>query len=611
MGRAVAASALLALAAGTGLNAAEGDRAASFRSDVEPILADFCYECHGAGTATASVSFDEFKSDAELLGAREVWWKAFKQLRSGLMPPRNHERPSADQTRRILDWIKSAVFEIDPRDPNPGQVTIRRLNRTEYRNTVRDLLGVEFDAHAEFPPDEGAHGFDNLGDAQTMSPLLLEKYIAAAKSIVAQAVPTVAGVAPERTIEGASFRAAVQEADTAGMEEANRRGAGTQGQGDLTLSFYQPASVVGHVTAEQAGDYQLVVHLSANEKYVDGVFDYNKCRLAFQVDGRVLLEREFTRQEGKSFDFDFDQAWEAGEHELKFDLTPLTPDEKQTRSLSLRIKSVTLRGPMGKEHWVRPQGYERFFPRDVPEDPAARRQYASDVLQGFAARAFRRPVDAQTVERLSALAESIYGREGQTFEAGVAGAMTAVLASPRFLFREEAVEPNPPARYPLVDEHSLASRLSYFLWSTMPDDELFRLAAERRLRENLADQVRRMLADPRSGQFVRNFVGQWLQARDIDSVNINAFAVLSREEKPDPEAERRRARFRELRGKPADSLTEAEKNELEEARKSFFSSRGRFRRFELDGELRRAMRQETEMLLAHVVEQDRSLLELI
>ncbi|HEV3007352.1 MAG TPA: DUF1592 domain-containing protein [Pirellulales bacterium] len=617
--RAVAASALFALAAGTGLNAAEGDRAASFRNDVNPILAQFCHECHGEGTATADVSFDDFKSDEELLGARERWWKAFKQLRAGLMPPRDHERPSAEETRRILDWIKTAVFEIDPRDPDPGQVTIRRLNRAEYRNTIRDLLGVEFDAQAEFPPDEGAHGFDNLGDAQTMSPLLLEKYIAAAKSIVARAVPTVAGVAPEKAIDGASFRPIARRGDDegaagAGPDAAAPNGAGsqsTQGKGDVTLSFYQPASVVAQVAAEHAAAYQLVVHLSANEKYVDGVFDYNKCRLTFQVDGQVLLEREFSRQEGKSFDFDFDQAWEAGEHELKFDLTPLTPDEKQTRSLSLRIKSVTVRGPMGKEHWVRPQNYERFFARDVPDDPAGRRQYASEILRGFATRAFRRPVDAQTVERLAALAESIDGREGQTFEAGVAGAMTAVLASPRFLFREEAVEADPPARYALVDEHSLASRLSYFLWSTMPDEELFRRAAERKLRENLADQVKRMLADPRSGQFVRNFVGQWLQARDIDSVNINAFAILSREEKPDPEAERRRARFRELRGKPADSLTEAEKSELEEARKSFFSSRGRFRRFELDGELRRAMRQETEMLFAHVVEQDRSLLELI
>jgi hypothetical protein len=582
-------------------NAAAVDRAATFRTDVEPILAQFCGECHGGGTVTAEIAFDEFKSDAELLGHRELWWKAYKQLRAELMPPREHERPSAGQTQRILDWINTAVFEIDPSDPDPGLVTIRRLSRTEYRNTVRDLLGVEFDAHAAFPPDEGANGFDNLGDAQTMSPLLLEKYIAAAKSIVAQAVPTAPGVALERTIDGASFREDAQEPDNAGA----------QGNGDLSLSFYQPASVVARVSLEHAGTYQLIVHLSAHEKYVDGVFDYNKCRLTFQVDGRALLEKEFTRQESKSFDFDFERTWEAGEHELRFDVTPRTPDEKQTRSLSLRIKSVTVRGPMSKEFWVRPKNYERFFTRDAPDDSAERRQYASELLQGFAAMAYRRPVDAQTVDRLAALAESAYSRPGQSFEAGVADAMTAVLASPRFVFREEAIEPDPRAKYPLIDEHSLASRLSYLLWSTMPDDELLRLAAERKLRANLTAQVKRMLADPRSNQLVKNFVGQWLQARDIESVNINTFAVLSREEKPDPEAERRRARFRELRGKPAETLTEAEKNEWEEARKAFFASRGRFRQFELDGELRRAMRQETDLLFSHIVEQDRSLLDLI
>ena len=127
--------------------------------------------------------------------------------------------------------------------------------------------------------------------------------------------------------------------------------------------------------------------------------------------------------------------------------------------------------------------------------------------------------------------------EGQTFEAGVAQAMAAVLTSPRFLFREEGVEPGSTGRYPLVDEYALASRLSYFLWSSMPDDELFRLAGEHKLRENLQAQVDRMLADPRSAEFIRNFVGQWLQARDIETVLINAPAVIARDQAPDPEAE--------------------------------------------------------------------------
>ena len=189
--------------------------------------------------------------------------------------------------------------------------------------------------------------------------------------------------------------------------------------------------------------------------------------------------------------------------------------------------------------------------------------------------------------------------------------MAAVLTSPRFLFREEDAEPGSSPRYPFVDEYALASRLSYFIWSSMPDAELIRLAREHKLREKLRAQVDRMLADSRSAEFIRNFVGQWLQARDIESVIINTFAVISRDQIPDPEAEKRRARFRELTRKPPEKLSEAEKKELQEARTAFFGSFRRFREFELTGDLRRAMRRETEMYFEHVVRQDRPLLELL
>ena len=240
-----------------------------------------------------------------------------------------------------------------------------------------------------------------------------------------------------------------------------------------------------------------------------------------------------------------------------------------------------------------------------------RRRYARELLRRFATRAFRRPVDEATVDRLAALAERASAQGGATFEAGIAQAITAILASPRFLFREEDIEPGSSERYPLIDEYALASRLSYFLWSSMPDDELFRLAGEHRLRKDLSAQVKRMLADPRSDEFVRNFVGQWLQARDIETVVINAFAVIGRDAAPDPEADRRRARFRELNGKPTDQLTDAEKKELETVRSSLFRGFRRFREFDLTRDLRRAMRRETEMLFEYIVHNDRSLLELL
>jgi hypothetical protein len=200
---------------------------------------------------------------------------------------------------------------------------------------------------------------------------------------------------------------------------------------------------------------------------------------------------------------------------------------------------------------------------------------------------------------------------GQTFESGIGRAMTAVLASPRFLFREEQADAGSPGAHPSIDQYSLASRLSYFFWSSMPDDELFQLAGQQKLRENLAAQVKRLQSDSRSKEMTRHFLGQWLQARDIDSVNINAFAVMSRDEKADPEMDRRRARFRELRQKNFSDLTAEEKTELEDARKAFSSGFRRFSQYELNGELRRAMRQETEMLFEYILREDRSLLELL
>jgi hypothetical protein len=590
--------------------AAEAESAARFRTKVEPVLDRFCSGCHGGGSSRGGVTFDPAETTA-LLENRDLWWKTLKMLRAGMMPPKGKPRPTHEQIAAVEDWIKFSAFGIDPKNPDPGRVTLRRLNRTEYRNTVRELLGVEFNATAEFPADDTGHGFDTIGDVLTISPLLLEKYITAAKSIVALAVPTEPRVPAEKRISGQRFVAS----SVGGLTPPKPPGADGKPSrvrdGSLSLSYYKPATVVHELRVEHSGRYQLVLDLSAHETYIDGRFDYNKCRLVFKSGDQVLLTQEFSRQGGKPYRFEFEQEWKAGQQVFTLELQPLTPKEKQVRSLNLRVNALTVRGPMAKEHWVRPAKYERFFPGTVPEGPAERREYTRKLLRKFAGRAYRRPVDDETVERLLRLAEATAAKPGKTFEAGVANAMTVVLASPRFLFREEATEPNSRDRYPLLDEHSLASRLSYFLWSSMPDEELFRLAAENKLRENLPAQVSRMLADKRSGEFVRNFTGQWLQVRNIDSVNVNAFAVLSKDERADPIAQKRRERFRELVRKPEDQLTDTEKKELAEARAAFFGGFRRFRQFELNGELRRALREETELTFEHVLRNDRSLLELI
>jgi hypothetical protein len=578
-------------------SAGESPGAAEFRADIRPILQTYCFDCHGDGMSKGKVAFDSFKSDQAAVEDRELWWKALKNLRANLMPPANKPRPTPQEREVIAHWIKGDVFGIDPQNPDPGRITIHRLNRVEYRNTIRDLLGVDFNTAAEFPPDDTSFGFDTIADVLTLPPMLLEKYIDAAEKVVAQAVPTVSGIVPERTVPGNRFHA--------GQERENF------GDGPLSLSYYTNAAVSNTLSGQSAGKYRLAVDLRVNEKYVDGVSDYNKCRFIFKVDGRELLRNEYSWQGGKPYHYDLDQNWEAGDHQLVFELQPLT-QEPHTRTLTMQIASVTVRGPLDDNHLTRPENYERFFPKAVPSGSSARRQYARELLGNFARRAFRRPADQSTINRLAKLAEAVYSQPGKTFESGIAEGMVAVLASPQFLFRDEAPDPaSGKESYPFVDQYSLASRLSYLLWSSTPDDELLRLAGTGELRKNLSAQMARMLKDARSEAFIHNFTGQWLRARDIDDVPIEARAVLAREAKPDPEADKARKRSRELRDKPEEKLTKDEKDELEKLRASF---RNRFRstpRADMTRDLRRAMRLETEDTFDYVLRQDRSLLELI
>lgn len=431
--------------------------AAEFNRKVRPVLEEYCYDCHGGGENRGGVALDAFNSGTNFIAGRDVWWRVLKNLQANLMPPAQKSQPTKEQKKLIEQWIKRDVFETDPQNPDPGRVTLCRLNRVEYQNTIRDLVGVEFDAPGIFPPEDTGKGFDNLADVLTLSPMLLEKYLDAAEKIIGQAVPLANGVASK------------------------------------------------HAKSEN---------------------------------------------------------------------------------------------------------YKRFFPKPVPNSATDRRDYARELLGDFAFRAFRRPVDTKTTDRLVQLAESVYDQPGKTFEAGVAKAMVAVLASPRFIFREEnAVPAGGRQPYAFVDEYALASRLSYFLWSSMPDEELFQLAAAGKLRKNLSVQLSRMLADPRANALEKNFVGQWLQARDIETVPIEARTVLEREQKFDPQLETTRRRFRELRDKPDGALTPAEQEELTKLRAAFRSRQQP--RADLTDDLRRAMRQETESVFACILREDRSLLELL
>lgn len=610
---------------------AEVPSAEEFRKEVQPVLERYCYDCHADGVNKGEIAFDTLKPGVDDSVNQDLWWKVLKNVRAGLMPPARKPQPTPEERAKLERWIKYSAFGIDPNDVDPGRVTVRRLNRVEYQNTIRDLMGVSFDTSIEFPPDDTGYGFDNIGDVLTVSPMLLEKYVAAAKTIVT-AIPTVSRIPAESVLGGKRFRPVAED----GKGDGDTRPRNSRQEETLVLSFEKPAEVATTFEAKHAGLYQLRVDLG-----VRGPFNFEPatCRISFKADGRELLQKEFGWQDNKSYQFTFEEHLDPGEHVLAFELQPLMPSERDQSELQMRIVGVTVRGPMEDKFWVKPPNHERFFPRDVPPSLAERRDYARELMATFAARAFRRPVDDSTVDRLVKLAESIYTQPGKTFETGIAHATAAVLASPRFLFRIEEIEPDTPdkARFAQVDEYSLASRLSYFLWATMPDDELSGLAQRGELRRNLSAQVKRMLADPRSEALVENFTGQWLQTRDVDGMTIDARVVFARDNGTEREMRERRAAFERFlaeqqaanraggtnlaggtntlgrtnlfAGPNARTGPPGQTNQA--GRRGFNFGQFRPPRAQLDGEVRQALKRETQLTFSSVMREDRPVTELI
>ncbi len=636
--------AAFAICAGSLMRGADVNQTAtSFHRDIQPLLVNYCYDCHGDGSSKGKVAFDEL-TDAGLRAKPDLWLAVLKNVRSGLMPPDDGPRPTAEEVTRLADWIKFQALGLDPANPDPGRVTVRRLNRIEYHNTIHDLMGIDFNSEAEFPPDDTGHGFDNIGDALSISPLLLEKYLQSAEQIANTAVPKVSRVLAVRSATGRDFL----------------RDDGTRAPDQMPVG--KPAHVSHTYKVTDTEDYHIVAELQ-----VKGSFDFDPdhCNLILTVDGTPRHEEEVIWTENKTIHIDLPTHLTAGDHVVAFEIQPLelikTPKQapfqpgagalvparrdvpkdaiivvpppsgdtppkdapvvtvaaassgpgaavvaaavavappasadvavdpavdpavpaslkvapvaaRTAARLDLRIASVQISGPAAEKFWIAPENHSRFFPKGAaPAEPAARDAYAREVLRSFATRAFRRPVDDAKLDQLVGVARSVYRQPGRTFEEGFTKAAMVVLASPRFLFRvEPAPAGAPPKGSAPVDEYALASRLSYLLWSTMPDDELFRAAAAGELRNTQAAQVARMLKDPRAQAFVKNFTGQWLEARDVEFLPINPVAVLG--------------------------LTNRRSN-----------APG----VDFDGVMRRAMRTEVEMAFDYVMREDRSVLELI
>ncbi|MBG85468.1 MAG: hypothetical protein CMO80_01020 [Verrucomicrobiales bacterium] len=479
-----------------------------FRKDIQPLLEDYCHDCHADGAKKGDLELDQPSDFKELLNSHEKWLAVWRNLRAQTMPPAKKTQPSEAEREKIMRWIERDVFQVDPANPDPGRVTIRRLNRQEYSNTIWDLFGIKFDATEEFPPDDTGYGFDTIGDVLSISPLLMEKYIKAAESIVEKAVPTKGPRIPTSTIAGSSFRSTEDKKIT-----------GTR------LVFEKQQRVEYAQSTKRFGQYKVTMEFA-----VSGSMEAS----AHAADIRLLGHgAEFNRAEigwdnRKSIYLSAKMPLKVGDNTLAVELIPKREPEPGEEPLRLNIKRVFVQGPMDGSEWKYPGNYKRIFIDGPPPDTEGERhEYARDILRRIADRAFRRPVDDTTLDRLADLAIFVDNQPGQLFEKGIAHAVTAILVSPRFLFRAEIQpEPNNPGKIVNIDEFSLASRLSYFLWNSLPDERLFDLARKGELRKNLRAEVDRMLGDGKSTRFVENFVGQWLQTRDVENVNVDVRRIL-------------------------------------------------------------------------------------
>ncbi len=490
------------------LSIAFADPQSTYVKEITPLLEKYCYDCHADGTAKGKFSMDDFKDLSAHLNDQKHWLPVWQNLRSQIMPPWDKSQPNLAERKQLLAWIEKDVFKLDPANPDPGRVTIRRLNRTEYQNAVYDLLGVEYDTREIFPADDTGYGFDNIGSVLSLSPMMMEKYLAAADEVVALALPEgAAAQVPRVEILGKNFKAR-----------------GSEVTGDW-LPFAQKQSVGFNQEILRDGDYQIKVEYSihgAAEATTD------EARLQVSAGGMQVGEISLGWDQRRVIDLTGRVTLKAGAQPFEIKLSPAKRPLPSEEELSLKIQRVIVQGPLDGSQQEFAKGYRMIFvDGEAPETVSGKDRYARKMMRSFVSRAFRKPLDEQTIDRLAAIVRDVSAQPGKTFQDGIKAAIGTCLASPRFLFRVEIQpEPNNRSKIVALDEYSLASRLSFFLWGSVPDDELLSLAFHTKLRADLTNQVDRMLKDPRSQRMERNFVGQWLQARDVETVALSAKTIL-------------------------------------------------------------------------------------
>jgi mono/diheme cytochrome c family protein len=519
-------SALGALFIATGLTAAAGAAetvpAHAGSTAGWGMFETYCNECHNTEDWAGGVAFDAF-SETDIAGNTAVLEKVVRKLRSQQMPPGGHKVPDKAERASFISWMEGRLDEVGAQHSDPGRVGLHRLNRKEYANAVRDLLGVEVDAASLLPRDEPRDGFDNMAAALTVTPAFIDQYVSAARTVVVQAMGN-----KDALPAGTTYRAS---APSSQLFHEDGLPLGTRG--GIAVNHNFPAD----------GEYVLNIANMAQALWVYNMEFENQ--LVVTLDGKLVFETKIGGEDDmKAIDQKQDPAVEAINKRLKnirFNATAgvhhfvvafrhrsfaesedrlqmYTPGGGQDRVL--RITSFEIRGPFNATGVSQTPARQHIFASCYPKGAAEEAPCARKVISSIARRAFRRPVTDEDMKGLMHFYEA--GRAASGFDAGIRQALTAVLANPNFLFRDDAPPGDlPPGTIYRIDDLSLASRLSFFLWSSLPDDALLEVAVAGKLQDpaELQRQVARMLADPRSIALSRNFGAQWLNLTKLPEIN--------------------------------------------------------------------------------------------
>ncbi|MFZ9584800.1 MAG: DUF1592 domain-containing protein, partial [Pseudohongiellaceae bacterium] len=522
----------VALACSTGLvpGAMAADASASQWQTVET----FCVKFHNTDDGAGSLAFDTLSPD-NIAHDAEIWEKALRKVRGGLMPPAGNDRPSNEQASQLVSWLETSIDSASTEEP-AGRVPLRRLNRREYANAIRDLLGLEIDAARYLPVDNVKGGYDNNAEALQVSPTFIDQYLNAARSIAHDAIgdrrpipimETYGNVAdmiislPPRGIDGTGS----QQRHNQGMPFGTRGGVSVDhnfladGEYELSIGDLALAREVPNMEFENTlvalldgkEFYRTTIGGEQDHKWIDQILD----DAVAQINAR-LKEVRFHAT--------------AGQHNVTVTFLQRTMAESDERNRIPALEggqdrvhavhALQIRGPLSVTGMSESESRKRIFvcyPRESAEEAAC----AEQIITNLAERAFRRPLTEQDRSELLAFYQRSRASSAD-FEAGVRDAVSAILVSPHFIYRAETG--NEADTAVALNDFELASRLSFFLWSSVPDEELLQLANAGELQDAtvLRAQIKRMLADERAKSLVTDFAAQWLHLSKLDEITPNA-----------------------------------------------------------------------------------------